>query len=54
MTVLSDKWIKRMSKSKGMIKPFVDKQHRKGKVSFGLSSYGYDVEFQMNLKFLLM
>ena len=42
MTVLSDRWIKKMSKSKGMIKPFVDKQNRKGKVSFGLSSYGYD------------
>ena len=42
MTVLSDRWIKKMSKSTGMIKPFVDKQNRRGKVSFGLSSYGYD------------
>ena len=37
-----------------MIKPFVNKQVRKGKISFGLSSYGYDAEFQMNLKYLLM
>ena len=37
MTVLSDRWIKKMSKSTGMIKPFVDKQNRRGKVSFGLS-----------------
>ena len=29
MTVLSDRWIKKMSKTKGMIKPFVDKQKRK-------------------------
>ena len=32
MTVLSDRWIKKMSKSAGMIKPFVDKQNRRGKV----------------------
>ena len=34
MTVLSDKWIKKIAKQKGMIKPFVDKQVRKGKISF--------------------
>ena len=50
MTVLSDKWIKRMSKSKGMIKPFVDKQVRKGKISFGLSSYGYDARVSNEFK----
>ena len=38
MTVLSDKWIKKMVKSTNMIKPFVSKQIRKGKISFGLSS----------------
>ena len=42
MSVLSDKWIRRMSKDKKMISPFVSKQVRKGKISFGLSSYGYD------------
>ena len=42
MSVLSDKWIKKTAKTKGMIKPFVSKQIRKGKISFGLSSYGYD------------
>ena len=31
MTVLSDKWIKRMAKTKNMIKPFISKQKRKGK-----------------------
>ena len=41
MTVLSDKWIKKAAE-KGMIKPFVKKQVRNGKISFGLSSYGYD------------
>ena len=42
MSVLSDKWIKKMVKSYKMINPFVSKQTRKGKISFGLSSYGYD------------
>ena len=30
MSVLSDKWIKQAAKTKGMIKPFVDRQVRKG------------------------
>ena len=50
MTVLSERWIKKMSKSKGMIKPFVDKQNRRGKVSFGLSSYGYDARVSNEFK----
>ena len=50
MTVLSDRWIKKMSKSNGMIKPFVDKQNRKGKVSFGLSSFGYDARVSNEFK----
>ena len=32
MTVLSDKWIKKAAKQQQMIKPFVDKQVRKGKL----------------------
>ena len=50
MTVLSDRWIKKMSKSEGMIKPFLDKQNRRGKVSFGLSSYGYDARVSNEFK----
>ena len=50
MTVLSDKWIKKISKQRGMIKPFVDKQVRKGKISFGLSSYGYDARVSNEFK----
>ncbi len=41
MSVLSDKWIKKMA-LEGMITPFEDKQVREGKISYGLSSYGYD------------
>ena len=50
MTVLSDKWIKKMVKTSGMIKPFVSKQTRKGKISFGLSSYGYDARVSNEFK----
>ena len=50
MTVLSDKWIKKVAKQKGMINPFVDKQVRKGKISFGLSSYGYDARVSNEFK----
>ena len=50
MAVLSDKWIKKISQTKGMIKPFVSKQVRKGKISFGLSSYGYDARVSDEFK----
>ena len=50
MTVLSDKWIKKTVKQKAMIRPFVDKQVRKGKISFGLSSYGYDARVSNEFK----
>ena len=50
MPVLSDKWIKKIAKTKGMIKPFVSKQIRKGKISFGLSSYGYDARVSNEFK----
>ena len=50
MTVLSDKWIKNAASKKGMIRPFVSKQVRKGKISFGLSSYGYDARVSNEFK----
>ena len=50
MTVLSDKWIKNAASKKGMIRPFVNKQVRKGKISFGLSSYGYDARVSNEFK----
>jgi dCTP deaminase len=43
MAIKSDRWIKRMALEQGMIEPFEDRQVRHGVVSFGLSSYGYDV-----------
>ncbi len=47
MSIKSDKWIKEMAESHGMIEPFqYDQVKKNGKgsiVSFGTSSYGYDV-----------
>ena len=42
MTVLSDKWIKEMVRTNNMISPFEKKQVRGNKISYGLSSFGYD------------
>ncbi len=41
--IKSDKWIKRMSLEHGMIDPFCEELVAKGKVSYGPSSYGYDI-----------
>jgi dCTP deaminase len=43
MSVKPDTWIRKMSLEKGMIEPFSDKQVRDGVISYGVSSYGYDV-----------
>ena len=43
MTIKADTWITRMAREHQMIEPFVDSQTRTGVVSYGLSSYGYDV-----------
>jgi len=42
MTVLSDKWIKEMVRTNNMISPFENKQVRGNKISYVLSSFGYD------------
>ena len=36
MSILSDRWIKKMVKNHKMISPFISKQTRKGKISYGL------------------
>jgi len=50
MTVLSDKWIKGMVKTHNMINPFEDKQVRDNKISYGLSSFGYDARVSNEFK----
>lgn len=45
----NDGWIREMAKM-GMIDPFSDKQVREGVISFGLSSYGYDMKIADEFK----
>ena len=42
-SIKADKWIRKMALEHGMIEPFEDRQVRKGVISYGLSSYGYDI-----------
>lgn len=54
MSVKCDKWIRKMAQEKGMIDPFVDEQvrYRDGErvISYGLSSYGYDLRVGTEFK----
>tara|TARA_B100001123_G_C15081129_1_gene935695 strand:- start:441 stop:995 length:555 start_codon:yes stop_codon:yes gene_type:complete len=50
MSVLSDRWIKKMAIKKGMIKPFIEKQKAKKNISYGLSSFGYDARVSDEFK----
>jgi dCTP deaminase len=43
MTIKPDHWIEKMARECGMIEPFEAEQVKEGVVSFGLSSYGYDI-----------
>ncbi|MAX10073.1 MAG: dCTP deaminase [Candidatus Marinimicrobia bacterium] len=43
MSIKSDKWIKKMSLDKDMITPFMENQVAKTVISYGVSSYGYDL-----------
>ncbi len=50
MSVKSDRWIRRMSLEHRMIEPFTEKQMREGVISYGLSSYGYDIRIADEFK----
>ena len=43
MSIKSDRWIRRMATEHAMIEPFTDRQVRAGGISYGVSSYGYDM-----------
>jgi len=43
MSIKSDRWIREMASQHGMIEPFEESQVRSGVVSYGVSSYGYDM-----------
>ncbi|MCE5250666.1 dCTP deaminase [bacterium] len=48
--VKPDSWIRRMSLEHGMIEPFAEGETRPGKISYGLSSYGYDMRVSDTFK----
>ena len=54
MAIKSDKWIRRMAESEGMIEPFEPGQVREQDgskiISYGTSSYGYDVRCAREFK----
>lgn len=43
MSIKSDRWIRRQALEHGMIEPFTEGQVRAGAISYGVSSYGYDM-----------
>ena len=43
VSIKSDRWITRMARECGMIEPFAEAQVRTGCISYGVSSYGYDM-----------
>ena len=43
MAILSDHWIREMATEHGMIEPFETDQVRDGAISYGTSSFGYDI-----------
>jgi dCTP deaminase len=50
--VKNDRWIKKMVVEHNMISPFEVEQVKEGKISFGTSSYGYDV--RLSSEFMIM
>ena len=50
MSIKSDRWIRRMAEEEGMIEPFEPGQVKEGNISYGLSSYGYDIRVAPEFK----
>src|SRR5262252_7352392 len=50
MSIRPDHWIRRMAKEQRMIEPFEEKQVRQGVISYGVSSYGYDIRIADEFK----
>jgi dCTP deaminase len=47
---MPDRWIAQMAREHGMIEPFEDGQRRDGRISYGLSSFGYDARVASEFK----
>jgi dCTP deaminase len=50
LSIKSDKWIREQALHHGMIEPFSEKQFSAGCISYGLSSYGYDLRVSDEFK----
>ena len=43
MSIRPDRWITQIAREQGMIEPYESSQVREGVISYGVSSYGYDI-----------
>jgi dCTP deaminase len=50
VSIKNDAWIRTAARDQNLISPFVDRQIRDGVISYGLSSYGYDVRLADEFK----
>jgi dCTP deaminase len=50
MSIRPDHWIRKMCQQHRMIEPFEEKQIRSGVISYGVSSYGYDIRIADEFK----
>src|SRR2546423_9127552 len=50
MSIKSDRWIRRMATQHAMIEPFAENQARAGVISYGVSSFGYDMRVAPEFK----
>src|SRR5262249_23726121 len=50
MAIKPDRWIRDMCRQHRMIEPFAEKQVREGAISYGVSSYGYDIRIADEFK----
>ncbi len=50
MGLKPDHWIRKMALEAGMIEPFAENQARQGVISYGVSSYGYDMRIADEFK----
>jgi dCTP deaminase len=50
MGLKPDHWIRKMAQEQAMIEPFTEKQVRQDIISYGLSSYGYDIRVSNQYK----
>jgi dCTP deaminase len=50
MGLKPDHWIRKMAREQKMIEPFAENQVRNGVISYGVSSYGYDIRVAEEFK----